>query len=130
MQFFGIVCAFLAVGMTATATLTFLPPCSMIDRPCKCPPGTTFKNLTSYGIIGAPARDVQDIMGSCEFPRSLASSLLTAAVFDLHFQGGLVPYSTKGKDNTPGAVRSFNLSGPAGYYQISEEVCPSPRTDS
>ncbi|KAL5361514.1 hypothetical protein BJX96DRAFT_165956 [Aspergillus floccosus] len=109
MQLLSIIYASLAAGIMATATPASLPPCSMIDRPCKCPPGTTFKNLTSYGVIGAPARDVQNIMGS-------------SAVFDLQFQGGLVPYTTKGKDNVPGAVRSFNLSGPAGYYQISEEL--------
>ncbi|KAG2419200.1 hypothetical protein HFD88_003995 [Aspergillus terreus] len=115
MQLLTIVCASLAAGMMATATPTSLPPCSMVDRPCKCPPGTTFKNLTTYGVIGAPARDVQDIMGS---------------FFDLQFQGGLVPSSTKGKDNIPGAVRSFNFSGPAGYYVISEQVCLRPRINS
>ncbi|GES61360.1 hypothetical protein ATEIFO6365_0011001900 [Aspergillus terreus] len=107
MQLLTIVCTSLAAGIMATATPTSLPPCSMVDRPCKCPPGTTFKNLTTYGVIGAPARDVQDIMGS---------------FFDLQFQGGLVPSSTKGKDNVPGAVRSFNFSGPAGYYVISEQL--------
>ncbi|KAJ5604427.1 hypothetical protein N7510_009581 [Penicillium lagena] len=79
----------------------------MVDRPCKCPAGTSFKNLTSYGVIGAPAHDVQDIMGS---------------FFNIQFQGGLVPSSTKGKDRVPGAVRTFNFSGPTGYYQISEEL--------
>lgn len=74
MQLLTIVCTSLAAGIMATATPTSLPLCSMVDRPCKCPPGTTFKNLTTYGVIGAPARDVQDIMGSCEYLRSPASS--------------------------------------------------------
>lgn len=45
-----------------------LPPCNADYRPCRCPSGTTFKNLTSYGVIGAPAAEVQNIMGKCERP--------------------------------------------------------------
>lgn len=49
----------------AAPSPSYLPPCNQIDRPCKCPHGTTFKNLTSSGVIGAPAFEVQNIMDYC-----------------------------------------------------------------
>ncbi len=52
----------------AAPSSSYLPPCNQIDRPCKCPQGTTFKNLTSFGIIGAPALQVQNIMDHCTPP--------------------------------------------------------------
>ncbi|MCJ1441574.1 MAG: hypothetical protein MMC23_002063 [Stictis urceolatum] len=83
-----------------------LPACDDNYRPCKCPSGTTFKNLTSFGIIGAPAKDVRDVM---------------ANFFDLDWQQGLKPSSTSGKPAVPGARRNFNFTGPSGgAYQITE----------
>jgi hypothetical protein len=62
---------FLAIAGAATAapyeaeSSKKLPPCTIEDRRCKCPPGSTFKNFTSFGIVGAPAIEVQKIMGPC-----------------------------------------------------------------
>lgn len=82
-----------------------LPLCGPIERPCRCPSGTTFKNLTTFGIIGAPAVHIEKIMGS---------------FFDISYMHGLAPISTTGTDRKPGATRTFNLTGPAGSYLISE----------
>ncbi|KAM0801831.1 hypothetical protein BDR22DRAFT_847195 [Usnea florida] len=43
-----------------------LPPCSNIDRPCSCPAGSTFKNITTTATIGASAGDCKDVMNDCE----------------------------------------------------------------
>jgi hypothetical protein len=43
------------------------------------------------------------------------------AVFNLSFMG-ILPVSTTGQDRTAGATRTFNLSGPTGYYSITEDV--------
>ncbi|KAK3369732.1 hypothetical protein B0T24DRAFT_722554 [Lasiosphaeria ovina] len=83
-----------------------LPPCDAQYRACRCPAGSTFKNLTSFGIIGAPAIEVQNIMGK---------------FLDIRYQGGLIPASTTGTEGVVGATRTFNFSAPAGgYYQITE----------
>ncbi|GAB1316609.1 hypothetical protein MFIFM68171_06819 [Madurella fahalii] len=82
-----------------------LPPCGVENRPCRCPRGATFKNLTTFGVIGAPAVEVRNIMGK---------------FFDVQYQGGLTPFETTGQDGVPGATRTFNFSGPAGYFQIRE----------
>ncbi|KAH6623078.1 hypothetical protein F5144DRAFT_352417 [Chaetomium tenue] len=83
-----------------------LPPCDTKYRPCRCPAGATFKNLTSYGVIGAPAVEVRNIMGK---------------FLNIEFQGGLIPASTTGQEGVPGASRTFNFSAPAGgFYQITE----------
>lgn len=46
------------------------------------------------------------------------------AVFNIEYQGGLAPISTTGEDFVDGATRTFNLSGPSGYYEIAETVIP------
>lgn len=62
---------FLAIAGASTAapyeaeSSKKLPPCTIEDRRCRCPPGSTFKNFTSFGIVGAPAIEVQKIMGPC-----------------------------------------------------------------
>lgn len=43
-----------------------LPPCSNIDRPCSCPAGTQFKNVTTYAVIGATAKDIGDVVNICK----------------------------------------------------------------
>jgi hypothetical protein len=48
-----------------------LPPCDTEYRPCRCPAGATFKNLTSFGVIGAPAIEVRNIMGKCKYNYSI-----------------------------------------------------------
>ncbi|KAL4996286.1 hypothetical protein BDV10DRAFT_187233 [Aspergillus recurvatus] len=88
-----------------------LPLCNEMYRPCRCPHGTTFKNLTTFGIVGAPAIDVQGVMG--DWP---------LVVFDLTFQG-LVPISVTGDGHVAGATRTFNFTVPdAGYYLFTEEL--------
>ncbi|KAL4771703.1 hypothetical protein BDW60DRAFT_57225 [Aspergillus nidulans var. acristatus] len=88
-----------------------LPPCNEVYRPCRCPPGTTFKNLTTFGIIGAPAIDVQRVLG--DWP---------LVIFNLTLQG-LVPISVTGDGHVPGATRTFNFTVPnAGYYLFTEEL--------
>ncbi|KAL3435005.1 hypothetical protein BDV09DRAFT_185443 [Aspergillus tetrazonus] len=75
-----------------------LPPCNEVYRPCRCPPGTTFKNLTTFGIIGAPAIDVQRVLGD-------------------------FPISVTGDGHVPGATRTFNFTVPnAGSYLFTEEL--------
>ena len=51
-----------------------LPPCTIEDRRCRCPPGSTFKNFTSFGIIGTPAIEVQKIMGPCTIDPTLRTA--------------------------------------------------------
>lgn len=52
-----------------------LPPCSSIDRPCTCPSGSTFHNITTVAILGASAWDVRGVIGSCSFsPLSFLNS--------------------------------------------------------
>ncbi|KAF2675591.1 hypothetical protein K458DRAFT_381227 [Lentithecium fluviatile CBS 122367] len=92
-------------GLTAAAPPKNLPACSIVDRRCKCPAGSTFKNLTSFGIIGAPAIEVQKIMGP---------------FLNIEFQGGLIPASETGKEGKPGASRTFHFNGPEGPYNITE----------
>lgn len=43
------------------------PRCSAdtYNVPCLCPNGTTFRNLTTFGVIGAPAIEVQQIIDNC-----------------------------------------------------------------
>ena len=55
----------LALASPAPSSGSTLPPCSNVNRPCSCPAGTQFKNVTSYGIIGAPASDVAAVMNHC-----------------------------------------------------------------
>jgi hypothetical protein len=57
----------LALSTPAATDRKRLPPCDVKYRPCRCPAGATFKNLTSYGVIGAPAIEVQNIMGKCKY---------------------------------------------------------------
>ncbi|RDW93188.1 uncharacterized protein DSM5745_00510 [Aspergillus mulundensis] len=84
-----------------------LPPCNSEYRPCRCPPGSTFKNFTSFSLIGAPAAHVQIVMGD---------------FFDMTFQS-LTPNSTTGSNQVAGATRSFNFTVPAaGYYLFREEL--------
>ncbi|CAJ2505234.1 Uu.00g126280.m01.CDS01 [Anthostomella pinea] len=98
----------LGLALGSPTDRTKLPACSAKYCPCLCPTGSTFKNLTSFGVIGAPALEVQQIMGK---------------FLDIGYQGGLVPASTTGKEDVPGATRTFNFSAPAGgYYQITEEL--------
>lgn len=56
----------LALASPAPTSGSTLPPCSNVNRPCSCPAGTQFKNVTSYGIIGAPASDVAAVMNHCK----------------------------------------------------------------
>jgi len=70
------------------------------------------------------------LMGKCEYPSSQsvlfgvadADSPVPCIVLDITYQGGLIPSSTTGHEFVPGATRTFNLSGPAGHYMITEEV--------
>ncbi|KAF2004771.1 hypothetical protein P154DRAFT_37434 [Amniculicola lignicola CBS 123094] len=84
-----------------------LPPCGPTERPCRCPQGTTFKNFTTFGIVGAPAKDIQSIMGP---------------FFDFTYVNGLIPTSTTGKDFKVGATRTFNLSAPGApfWYETTD----------
>lgn len=98
----------LASALPQDAAKSRLPPCGPIERPCRCPSGTTFKNFTSFGIIGAAAKDVQSIMGS---------------FFNFEYVNGLIPISTTGKDYKVGATRTFNLTAPGapGWY-VTDDV--------
>ncbi|KAL4866179.1 hypothetical protein BDV12DRAFT_173231 [Aspergillus spectabilis] len=98
---------FLAGTVLAAVANPRLPRCSKAYRPCRCPSGTTFKNFTSFAVIGAPAVEVQNIMGD---------------FLNLEFQGGLVPESTTGDGQTSGATRTFHFSNSAGSYRITEEL--------
>ena len=58
----------LALGTPATnyGNNPRLPRCSPRDVPCSCPRGTTFKNITTYAVLGAPATDLRAVMFDCE----------------------------------------------------------------
>ncbi|KAG9200840.1 hypothetical protein G6514_006548 [Epicoccum nigrum] len=102
---------FLAIAGASTAapyeaeSSKKLPPCTIEDRRCRCPPGSTFKNFTSFGIVGAPAIEVQKIMGP---------------FLNIEFQGGLIPASVSGKEGKPGASRTFHFTNNVGSYDITE----------
>ena len=65
---FAAVLALPVLALAAPTNGSTLPPCSNVNRPCSCPAGTQFKNVTSYGIIGAPASDVAAVMNHCKVP--------------------------------------------------------------
>lgn len=43
-----------------------LPNCAAAPAECQCPAGTTLQNSTTYALIGASAKDIKAIAGSCE----------------------------------------------------------------
>lgn len=55
------------------------PKCSTdtYNLPCVCPKGTTFRNLTTFGVIGAPALEVQGVMANCKYPSFLCNCKFT-----------------------------------------------------
>ena len=124
----GTLLAFLALSVLMSGIPVghaYLPKCSATSGPCKCPHGVTFKNLTSYSIIGASAIDIQKIMDNCallqqlSFPRQVG---LLQAVFDSEWQIGLNPYKTTGEKNAVGATRTYNFTLPNGYFIFEETV--------
>jgi hypothetical protein len=68
-----IIVAVVAAVPTTDQVQTRQPKCSTdtYNVPCLCPKGTTFRNLTTFGIIGAPATEVQRVMGNCKCPVGL-----------------------------------------------------------
>lgn len=114
----------LALGAPYPASNTSLPPCSNIDRPCSCPAGTTFKNVSSYGVIGATAADVGVAMNNCKVPPCASDlPILTQsiAVFNTDWTG-LPPVSVSGTDDVPGATRTFNITANGTSYELTELV--------
>ena len=114
----------LALGSPASDYGSSLPPCSNVNRPCSCPAGTTFKNITSYGVIGAPAADVAAVMNHCKH-LSLGVSLpmLTRRQPDFNTDWtGLPPVSTTGTDDVVGATRTFNITANGTSYELTEQV--------
>ncbi|KAL9118461.1 MAG: hypothetical protein Q9187_004992 [Circinaria calcarea] len=97
--------AFSALTLGTPLSHRKLPPCSATSGPCKCPPGVTFKNLTSYSVIGAPAAEVEKIMNH---------------YFESEWLGGPNPYETTGKETAVGATRSYNFTLPDGYFIFTE----------
>ena len=103
---------------------TTLPPCSNVDRPCSCPAGTTFKNVSSYGIIGATAADVGVAMNNCKVLRcsnDFKMLIQTLEVFNTDWTG-LPPVSVSGTDDVPGATRTFNITANGTSYELTELV--------
>lgn len=45
-----------------------LPDCAAAPAECQCPSGTTLQKSSTYALIGAAAKDVKAITGSCKRP--------------------------------------------------------------
>jgi len=86
-----------------------LPKCSAAtyNIPCVCPHETTFRNLTTFAVIGAPAIQLQGVMDD---------------FFESEWQGGPDPYTTTGDDEQVGATRTYNFTVPGGYYLFTETL--------
>lgn len=118
----------LALAAPAPTNSSALPPCGNLNRPCSCPGGTQFRNVTSYGIIGAPASDVAAVMNDCKFYRSLCSCSWTYQ-FNTDLQPdfvsdwtGLSPVRVTGTDDEVGATRTFNITANGASYELTEQV--------
>lgn len=118
----------LALGAPSPASNTTLPPCSNVDRPCSCPAGTTFKNVSSYGIIGATAADVGVAMNNCKVFRCAIDLLMLTRSLKVFNTGwtGLPPVSVSGTDDVPGATRTFNITANGTSYELTELVPSRP----
>ena len=58
-----------------------LPKCAEAPADCKCPAGTELQYSTTYALIGAAAKDVKAITGSCKHrPFSRFTDLLTISM--------------------------------------------------
>ncbi|CAL8579368.1 hypothetical protein XPA_005118 [Xanthoria parietina] len=83
-----------------------LPNCSAAPAACKCPSGTTLHASSTYALIGASAKNVKAITGS----------FFETAWF------GASPDKTTGRDNRPGATRSFQGPTSVGTYTFIEKI--------
>ncbi|KAK0121591.1 hypothetical protein ONS95_009880 [Cadophora gregata] len=74
--------------------------------PCKCPAGTTFGNSTTFGYIGAAAKDLYDI----------------AANFYTTDYLGLTLVKKQGNPKTVGSIRTLNVTYNNSTYQLTEPL--------
>lgn len=106
-----------------------LPDCAAAPAECKCPAGTTLQPSSTYALIGASAKDVKTISGSCEqlhFDLLILWKFLqlifpSFTVFETAWFGAS-PQAVSGYDNKPGATRTFNGSTSVGTYTFVEKV--------
>ncbi|PVH86593.1 hypothetical protein DL98DRAFT_650043 [Cadophora sp. DSE1049] len=82
-------------------------PCDNYSTaPCKCPAGTTFGNSTTFGYIGAAAKDLYDI----------------AADFYKTDYLGLTLVKKEGRSNKVGSIRTLNVTYNNSTYQLTEPL--------
>lgn len=67
-----------------------LPNCAAAPAECQCPAGTTLQKSTTYALIGASAKDVKAVTGSCERPLLLRYLCFTDGNTLTSFRHGLV----------------------------------------
>ncbi|KAM5527826.1 hypothetical protein FOXYSP1_19699 [Fusarium oxysporum f. sp. phaseoli] len=108
----------LAVGAMATDM------CSTYSRtPCICPAGTEYAQSASWAVVGANAKDVEELMNDCRFcPTGTAGTELelTLRDFECGWRGS-VPYETLGPNNHPGkSVRVTTFKTLQGMFNFSE----------
>ncbi|KAJ2986086.1 hypothetical protein NUW58_g5200 [Xylaria curta] len=97
-----------SLASSSPAGFPFVLPCSSISgTPCRCPFGTDYAESVTTAIIGAKARDVED---------------LTNDFFDPAW-AGLVVRSVQGPNNFPGlSIRDLNITTSVGNYIVSERL--------
>ncbi|KAL2053608.1 hypothetical protein ABVK25_006261 [Lepraria finkii] len=96
----------LVASLPSIVSRSSLPPCSNVDRPCSCPAGATFRNITTYATIGATANDIGD----------LTNNFFETTWFNLTL------LSTTGIYNEYGATRTFSIGDSA---TLTEELIES-----
>ncbi|MCJ1455734.1 hypothetical protein MMC28_006090 [Mycoblastus sanguinarius] len=97
--------------LTATLALPLLvwadlPLCSNTIQPCSCPAGSTFKNITTYGVIGATASDVGSVMNNFWETNWI----------------GTTSSNLTGTDNVVGATRTLAFTVNNTAYALTEEL--------
>lgn len=50
-------------------SVSALPKCSARSlTPCECPSGTDYAESVTFSVIGAKAKDVEQLMNNCQLP--------------------------------------------------------------